>query len=290
MVSRPVQASPDTLARHAYAVDVSGYTILPAQVGSTDLDDRRLCADRALAAARVALRAGRKLKHTYTSEYYEAVRCLYCWGDACVRLLEHDTVHALAALLMGKYRLWDMGVLSALPTPPTASTATTSWHRDFGHIVSGTPVPGHLWFFLCLDDLTSENGATWVVPGSHRLSSVHEPAIGKAWSGDNLDAYPSRIQLCARAGDIVVIDPTLLHTSGRNDTAHARRLLNIGLSHADLQPLLDHWAIAGPAIQAGASERVRMMLGADRAPLDTTWTVLPEGWQTAGPQLREATS
>src|SRR5919199_305794 len=230
MVSAPEQTSLDTLARHAYAVDVSGYTILPAQVGSTDLDDLRLCADRALAAARAVVRDGQKLKHTYTSEYYEAVRCLYCWGDVCVHLLEHDTVHGLAALLMGKYRLWDMSVLSALPTPPTASAATTSWHRDFGHIVSGTPVPGHLWFFLCLDDLTSENGA-----------------------------------------------------------AHARRLLNIGLSHADLQPLLDHWAIAGPAIQEGASERVRMMLGADRAPLDTTWTVLPEGWQTARPQLQEAT-
>ena len=88
----------------------------------------------------------------------------------------------------------------------------------------------------------------------------------------------------------MVIDPTLLHTSGRNGTEHARRLLNIGLSHVDLQPLLDHWAIAGPAIQEGASERVRMMLGADRAPLDTTWTVLPEGWQAAGPWPRGATS
>jgi hypothetical protein len=290
MESVPVQTSPDVLAQHAYALDVSGYTILPAQIGSTDLDELHLCADRALAAAQAALRAGRKLKHTYTSEYYEAVRCLYCWGAGCVRLLEHDTVHGLAALLMGTYRLWDMSVLSALPTPPAASAATTNWHRDFGHSVSGTPVPGHLWFFLCLDDVTSDNGATWVVPGSHRVASAHEPAIGKAWSGDNLDAYPSRIQLCARAGDIVVIDPTLLHTSGRNNTARARQLLNIGLVHADLQPLLDHWAIAGPAVQAGASERVRMMLGAERAPLDTTWTVLPEGWQTAGPRPQGATS
>src|SRR5207244_12745681 len=141
----------------------------------------------------------------YTSEYYEAVRCLYCWGDACVRLLEHDTLHGLAALLMGKYRLWDLSVLSALPTPPTASAATTSWHRDFRHIIAGTPVPGHLWFFLCLDDLTGENGATWVVPDSHRLSSAHESALGKTRYGAGRDAYLSRIQLCALAGDSVVL-------------------------------------------------------------------------------------
>jgi hypothetical protein len=285
-----VQMPPDVLERHAYAVDVSGYTILPAQVGAAELDELRLCADRALAATRAAVRVGQKLKHTYTTEYYEAVRCLYCWGEACVRLLEHDTVHALAALLMGRYRLWDLSVLAALPAPPTASAATTSWHRDYRHVVSGTPLPGHLWFFLCLDDVTSDNGATWVVPGSHRIASTHEPAPGKAWSGDSLDAYPSRIQLCGRAGDIVVIDPLLMHSSGRNNTARARRLLNIGLVHADLQPLLDHWAVAGPATQEGASERVRMMLGADRAPLDTTWTVLPEGWQTAGSKTQGATS
>ena len=29
-------------------------------------------------------------------------------------------------------------------------------------------MPAHLWFFLCLDDTTPENGATWIVPGSHR--------------------------------------------------------------------------------------------------------------------------
>jgi ectoine hydroxylase-related dioxygenase (phytanoyl-CoA dioxygenase family) len=169
-----------------------------------------------------------------------------------------------------------------LPTPTEAPAATTSWHRDFAGLHFGTAVPGYLWFFVCLDDVTCDNGATWVVPGSHRIPSPHEPAPSPTWSSDDFEQYPSRLQLCARAGDLLVLSPSLLHTSGRNRTSKPRRLLNVGICHADLQPLLDHWAIAGPAIQKRAGDRMKKMLGADRKPLDATWSVLPEGWQTAG--------
>src|ERR1051326_5951146 len=267
----------DTYARHAYALDVSGYTILPSQVDRKELDLLRACADRALETARAS---GIQLKHTGTTAYYKAVRCMYCWGEACERLLEHEAVHALASRLMGNYQLWDMVVMNALPTPAGAKAATTSWHRDADGLLLGTRLPAYLWFFLCLDDATPENGATWVVPGSHRISSKHEPTAGRAWSGDNFENYPSRIQPCAKAGDFLVLDPTLLHTSGRNSTTQARRLLNVGICHTAVQPLMDHWAIAGPAIQKRASDRLRKMLGADRKPLDSTWSLLPPGWRT----------
>src|ERR1043166_3041322 len=99
----------DFYAKHAYALDVSGYTVLPNAVNTAELDALRHCADRALDAAK---NAGVPLKHTGTTEYYKAVRCMYCWGEACERLLEHEAVHALASGLMGKYQLWDMVVMS----------------------------------------------------------------------------------------------------------------------------------------------------------------------------------
>ena len=195
-------------SKHAYALDVSGYTILPRQVGEKELVELRACADRALQAAQTS---GATLRHTGQTDYYKAVRCMYCWGAACERLLEHEAVHALASKLMETYQLWDMVVMSALPTPAAAKAATTSWHRDAKGLLLGTQVPAYLWFFLCLDDVTPENGATWVVLGSHRLDSRHEPLTGNAWTGDELENYPSRIQPCARAGDFLVMDPTMLH-------------------------------------------------------------------------------
>lgn len=273
--------SPDDLAGHAYAVAVSGCTMLPAQVSATAIDELGRAAERAMAAARAARRAGQTLKYTVVDDYYDAVRCLYCWGDACVRLLEHEALHALATALMGQYHLWDMELLSALPLPPDVAESPIGWHRDFG---AGSERPEHLWCFVCLDDITSENGATWVVPGSHRLSAVAPPQ-----GLENIEAYPVRLQLRGRAGDILVMNPSMLHAVGRNRTARPRRLLLVALGAAQTVPLLNHWAVAGPSIQEGASARVRMMLQADRLPLDTTWTVLPEGWRRVGRSAQEAT-
>jgi ectoine hydroxylase-related dioxygenase (phytanoyl-CoA dioxygenase family) len=269
--------------QHAYAVDVSGYTIMRNQVSAAELDAIRTCVERAFKHANTP---GMKLKHTSGTEYYQAMRCLYCWGEPCQKLLEHNSIHGLATKLMGTYHLWDMVAMNALPTPSSAVAATTSWHRDMGALMWGTQLPAYLWFFLCLDDMTPENGGTWVVPGSHRVPSVHEQECGPAWSGDNkLDLYPSRVQLAAKAGDILVVNPTALHTSGRNSTKQGRVLLNIGICHASVAPLMDHWAIAGPDIRQRASPTIRNMLGANRQPLDTTWSILPPGWNVDPPSL-----
>src|SRR5688572_12792433 len=269
------------IKKHAYALDVSGYTIVPSQVSASELEELRESTDRAIAAVGNAFRAGRKLKFTGATDYYLASRCMYCWGPACIRLLEHDVVHQLSATVLRNYHLWDMTALVALPTPASAEKATTSWHFDpdpDAQLYSRPP--SYLWFFLCLDDLTPDNGATWVVPGSHRVSSEHAPFLGAAWSGDKLDDYPSRIQVCAKAGDMIVLDATMLHTSGRNSSSKPRRLLAVNMCHDKLSPLLDHWALAGPAIRDSASDRLKKLLASNKQPLDGTWDVLPQGWRT----------
>src|SRR5262249_14024013 len=154
---------------HAYALDVSGYTVVPGQVSVSNLEEMRSASARAIEATE-KISATKKLKYTVREKYYRGVRCMYCWGDVFVRLLENESMHGIASLLMDRYQLWDLSVLSALPSPPGADDSTLIWHRDFFGFQHGTQSPGHLWFFFCLDDMTPENGATWVVPGSHRLS------------------------------------------------------------------------------------------------------------------------
>lgn len=276
------------LTQHAYALDVSGFTILPAQADARELNELRRCADDALAAAAEAIRAGLKLRRTGGSEYYKATRCMYCWGDAMLRFLENESIRALASRTIGDHILWDMGVFSALPAPESESKATISWHRDFGGTLHGTAIPAYLWFFLCLDDATLENGATWIVPGSHHCGAQIKPKSCGVRAGDSLANYPSRMQLCGRAGDILVLNPMTLHASGHNSTSKPRRLLNVGLCHLSLPPLLDHWAIAGAAIQEKASPAVRKLLGEDRKPPDDTFEALPPDHQTSHREENEA--
>ncbi len=282
----PHTLSADELAQHLYALDVSGYTIIPHQVSEDDLNELRETSDRALNAVDEAMAAGAKLAHTAGNPYYKGVRCLYCWSETALRLLEHETLHALSTRIFGTFALTDLGVLSALPAPE-GHAASTSWHRDFDAFKHGSPVPHYIWFFLCLDDVSPENGATIFVPGSHRRSAFAEPSLGKLWNNDDFSAFPSRVQPSAKAGDLIVLNPMLLHTSGHNRTARPRRLVNIGVGHEAAAPFMDHWSIAGPAIQEKASPRLRMMLGADRKSLDETWTVLPPGWQTSPRHAQE---
>ncbi|HYF51454.1 MAG TPA: phytanoyl-CoA dioxygenase family protein [Planctomycetota bacterium] len=264
----------DRVARHTYALRASGYTVLRGEFSAEQVAELAECADRAIATAQSVVEAGGKLEHFAGSRYYQGARCLYCWGEPCVSLLDHESVHALAAEMMGYYQLWDLGALSALPTP--AEHESIGWHRDFGDSVAlGSSRPGHLWFFVCLDDVTAENGATWVVPGSHHFPLSRQPAC----SPKNLDAFPSRVQPCAGAGDIIVLDPMAIHSVGHNRSLRPRRLLNIGICHKDIAPIVDHWAISAP-LHAAFSPRVRKLMGEDRKMLDQSWSALPAGWQT----------
>jgi hypothetical protein len=231
------------LTNHAYALAVSGYTAIPHQIQTQELKDLQSAADLALEAEQ---RTKNKQPYTLVTDYYKAVRCMYCWDNAYLRLLEHPTIHALASLLIGQYQLWDLSLLSALPTPDSAASPTTAWHRDFQGVHRGTEIPGYLWFFVCLDDFTPKNGATWVVPGSHQINSIFEPNTD-ACKGNKFDQFPSRLQLSALAGDLLVLDPTILHTSGRNESARPRRLINVAICHRDKRPLMNHWSM--PALR-----------------------------------------
>jgi ectoine hydroxylase-related dioxygenase (phytanoyl-CoA dioxygenase family) len=266
---------------HAFSLAASGWTVLPAQIDADGLERLRAACDRAVAGLQRHRAAGLPIAHYSGSDHYLAARAMYCWDAACRELIEHPTVAAFAQRVMGAHRLWDLSAMYALPVPADRQDATTCWHRDFA---AGDGGPAYLWFFLCLDDVGRDNGATWVVPGSHHAAVIGapQPALPPTWSGDALlESFPTGMPVRARAGDILVLDPITLHSSGRNITSSPRRLLNIGLCRQDRKPLFDHWSLAGEDIQRGASGRLRGLLDAGPLGLDQTWSVLPEGWRTA---------
>jgi ectoine hydroxylase-related dioxygenase (phytanoyl-CoA dioxygenase family) len=155
-------------------------------------------------------------------------------------------------------------------------------HQDFSLPFHGSPRPFYLWHFVCLDDVTPENGATWVIPGSHRAPEITMSRHGdyRHFSGG------SAIQLCARAGDIIALNPCCYHDPGVNySDSGRRRYLAVQMCYITLPSLYDHWVIAGPKLQSAASPRLRMLLGAEVKPAYAhaqAAYVLPEGWETSG--------
>ena len=84
-------------------------------------------------------------------------------------------------------------------------------HRDLSARRPGDTVNALAYF----DDYGPENGATRIVPRSHR------PALGEP--PFDLDDESRSVQLCGRAGDILVFDADLVHAASLNRTGARRR-------------------------------------------------------------------
>jgi len=263
---------------HRFSLVGSGYTAVRGAFSADELAALRAEVETALAAMRTVVQAGRELAYTfYDRDTYLGTRCMYCWGDACLGLLDNQLIERLSDAVIGPHKLFDMTSHSALPATRFPRERTETWHRDIDVFDDSPASVRYLWFFVYLDDFTADNGAPWIVPGSQRIPNDRVP---NARGG--VDRFPTKVQLLGAAGDVVVINPSALHTVGHNITNRPRRMMNVSVCHTDVRPLLDHWAIAGPAIQPRANERLRRMLGAEPEwSLDGTWSLLPEGWQTA---------
>lgn len=89
-------------------------------------------------------------------------------------------------------------------------------HRDLSAMRPGDTVTAIVYF----DDYGPANGATRIVPGSHR------PAPGEALF-DFTDEAQS-VQLCGSAGDVLVFDADLVHAASLNHSGARRRSILIG--------------------------------------------------------------
>lgn len=95
-------------------------------------------------------------------------------------------------------------------------------HRDFSAERPGDTVNALVY----LDDYDAGNGATRLVPGSHRPIAGQEGGVA---------ADESRARFMeGRAGDALVFDADLLHAASRNEDGRRRRSLLIGYRAAPL--------------------------------------------------------
>ena len=99
---------------------------------------------------------------------------------------------------------------------PLARGGHQGLHRDLSAQRPGDTVNALAFF----DDFGPANGATRVVPRSHRPAQSEPPL--------NLDDESRSVQLAGAAGDIFVFDADLLHAGSLNRTGSRRRSILIG--------------------------------------------------------------
>ncbi len=99
---------------------------------------------------------------------------------------------------------------------PLAGGGQQGLHRDLSADRPGDTVNALAFF----DDYGPDNGATRLIPGSHRPPPDAPPV--------DLNDESHAIQLSGQAGDILVFDADLLHAATLNPTGARRRSILIG--------------------------------------------------------------
>jgi ectoine hydroxylase-related dioxygenase (phytanoyl-CoA dioxygenase family) len=184
-----------------------GYCIVPGVLGADELAVARAALDREAAeddAAGIALRYGPDASN-------QRLWALLNRGEEFVPLATHPLALEVVRARMGPDVL--LSNLSANITGPGGDHEIGRLHTDQGFLPEPWPyllATNVMWF---LDDFTERNGATVVVPRSHRTTTI-PPA----------DLAPSAPAcLAGPAGSMAVVDGRLHHATGLNRTRDQRR-------------------------------------------------------------------
>ena len=121
---------------------------------------------------------------------------------------------ACVAHVLGDFKLSSLNSRAALP-----GAGLQALHAEGGPAGPGPyQVCNSIWL---LDDFTASNGATRVVPGSHRAGTVPRLALA-----DPAARHPDEVLVTGPAGTVVVFNSHLWHGGSRNGTDRPRRALH----------------------------------------------------------------
>jgi len=188
-------------------LDDDGYCLIAEALDAGALDGMRRALDRVTAeddAAGAALRYG-------PDGANQRVWALLNRGDEFVRLATHPLALAIVRSAFGPDVL--LSNLSANITGPGGNRDIGRLHTDQGFLPEPWPyqLATNVAFFL--DDFTAENGATLIVPGSHKTLAVPDHGL----------APSAPMRLTGAAGTMAVWDGRLHHATGLNRTIDQRR-------------------------------------------------------------------
>ncbi len=157
-------------------------------------------------------------------------------------------VLASVAHVLADFKLSSLNSRAALP-----GRGLQAMHAEGG---PAGPGPYHvcnsIWL---LDDFTVDNGATRVVPGSHRLTVSARDAMP-----DTAAPHPDEVTLVAPAGTVVVFNSHLWHGGTLNRTSRPRRAVHSYFTRRANGQQLDQRTYIRPETFARLSPAARFIL------------------------------
>ena len=218
-------AAVDAAGRAVESVRLLGYAVVDAGYSDEELADIGARFDRAL-ERNLADHGGREALAEI--DEHNTIRAMLAHDDAFLALARNPTVLAVCESMLGGYVV--LNQQNGIVNPPRGERYNQgAYHRDlpYQHFVSSRPLALNALF--CVDDFTLDNGATLVLPATHKQ-----------------EAFPSdeavlrhAVQVTAPRGSFIVLDCMVYHSGGVNRTARERRAVNHVYSVPPLRQQID---------------------------------------------------
>jgi ectoine hydroxylase-related dioxygenase (phytanoyl-CoA dioxygenase family) len=184
-------------------------------------------------------------------------------------ILEHDLPLQITKELLGpqthdeSYLIHSYGANVTRP-----GSAQQAIHRDRGGNVPLSAGAAQTRFIWCFDDFVEENGATRVVPGSHRDTE------NQSWTVQ-YESIPAE----APAGSVLIYTDLLLHGTGANTSTNLERAgVIVGYCPPWWNPMIKFPLTTNPKVMQGSSRTLRQLMGYSSVAIgfDEPWEFAPQ--------------
>jgi|SRR6476646_122413 ectoine hydroxylase-related dioxygenase (phytanoyl-CoA dioxygenase family) len=164
-----------------------------------------------------------------------------------------DVVDRVRHVLGSAFKLSSLNARSADPH----SSVGQPLHVDMGAIADdkGFWACNTVWM---LDDFTTENGATRMIPGSHRWGKRPQDVLA-----DPSAPHPEEILLTGRAGSVAVMNAHMWHGGTANRTPAPRLAMHAFYCRSDKPQQQYQKHLLRPDVQASLPPDVRRILALD---------------------------
>jgi ectoine hydroxylase-related dioxygenase (phytanoyl-CoA dioxygenase family) len=227
-------------------LDEQGYLVLPDLMGPALLGEVRARVDALFIEEGAA--AGGEFKQEPNAR---RLANLVNKGEVFERvILMPRVLDAMAYVLGPEFKLSSLNVRSADPLGDCAQP----WHADSGAISDdrGYWVCNSVWM---LDDFTPDNGATRMIPGSHRWRRLPPP--------ETCDAQPGEALVLGKAGTVVIMNAHMWHGATANRTLAPRRAMHVYYTRRDKPQQQYQKRLLSAEVERRLSGPARLVLALD---------------------------
>ena len=189
-------------------------------------------------------------------------------GDIFSDIATHPLALAFAEADMGPSCL--LSAFLAIKLHP--GETVQPWHHDDEHSTTPRPrAPLQLSAFWSIDETTQSNGATEIIPGSHKWGDDKRPSHATATVGvhdtemgdpdADPGAHPDAIKICMPPGSLMLAKGTLWHRGGANKSEAPRLILTPQYCPGWVRPLENMVLSVPKEIAATLPQRARELIG-----------------------------